>query len=156
MPLIVGNLLTNPAANSFISLDDAVAYLTDEGSGAVPDTPLGLWLTAAESDKESSLVRASRWMAGALKWCASDISDADMVRVGHVAARLAVSALTVDLYEATQPGRQVKRAKAGSAEVEFADAGSAQAAGRFWPWLFPMLRGLVCDPSSRGIAFMVI
>ena len=152
MPLIVGNLLTDPAANSFISLADATAYLTAE-TGLLAVTE---WLAAPLADQEASLVRASRWMAGALKWCAPDLSADDVLRVGHVAARLAVTALTVDLYEATQPGRQVKRAKAGSSEVEFADAGTAQAAGRFWPWLYPMLRGLVCDPNSRGIGFMVI
>ena len=156
MPLVVGNLLQDPAANSFISLSDAVAYLTDEASGALPDAALGIWMTSAESDQESSLVRASRWMAGALFWCKRDLDAADFLRVGQIAARLAVSAITVDLYEAAQPASMKKRVKAGSVEVEYMDAQQAtQAAGRTWPWLMPMLRGLVCDPRIGFAAFVV-
>lgn len=156
MPLIVGNLLTNPEANSFVSLADAAAYLTDEVSGIAPDAALGVWIAATESDRESSLVRASRWMAGALYWCKRDLDVSDMLRVGRVAARLSVSALSVDLYEAVQPGAMKKRVKAGSVEVEYMDAQQmTQAAGRYWPWLLPMLRGLVCDPRLGFAAFVV-
>ena len=63
MALIVGNLLTDPAANSFISLLDAEAYLADEGAGADLTTPLGRWFVLDPAEKESSLVRASRWLA---------------------------------------------------------------------------------------------
>lgn len=156
MALTVGNLLTDPAANSFISLSDAIRYLADEASGAMPDAALGQWMAALESDQESSLVRASRWMAGALMWCKRDLTDDDNLRVGRAAARLAVSALTVDLYEAAVPGTMKKRVKAGSVEVEYTDPQQlAQAAGRVWPWLMPMLRGLVCDPRLGFAAFVV-
>jgi len=152
MPLIVGNLLTDPAANSFISLVDAVDYLADEASGALPPSGLDEWLTAAESDKESSLVRASRWLAVSMPWCCKTLSDGDLIRVGHVAARLAVQALTTDLWAAPATGKDAKRYKAGSVEVEYhspTTVRGAQAGGRRFPWVYPMLKGLLCGTGGQ-------
>ena len=151
MALIVGNLLTDPAANSFISVADAVAYLTDEASGQLPPAPVGQWLTAAESDQESSLVRASRWLAVGPTWRCNALSDADLVRVGHVAARLAVIALSTDLWAVEDQAPTAKRYKADTVEVEYFEAKpkGLRAGGKGFPWIYPMLRGLLCGGGSQ-------
>ena len=152
MALIVGNLLTDPAANSFISLSDAVEYLTDEAGGASADTAIGAWLVAGDDAKKSSLVKASRWMAVSLSWCHTSLSDDDMLRVGRVAARLAVQSLTVDLWASEDIGKAAKRYKAGSVEIEYHSATAArgaQAGGKRFPWAYPMLKGLLCGTGSQ-------
>lgn len=149
MPVIVGNLLTDPSAQSFISLADAVAYIGAEG-----DAP---WLGLEEAVQEAGLIRASRWMAGTLNWCKTDLSEVELARVGQVAARLAVNGMATDFYAAADARGPIKRVKAGSAEVEWAGAGmeAYQAGGKYWPWLSSMLKGLLCAPRS-GIGVMVI
>ena len=152
MPLVVGNLLADPAANSFISLTDATAYLQDEASGALPPSGLGNWMTAPESDQESSLVRASRWMAVSVQWCCNVLSAADLVRVGHVTARLAVVALDADLWAAQDLSPAAKRYKADTVEIEYFDASAVKglkAGGKAFPWIYPMLRGLACGGGSQ-------
>lgn len=146
MPLTVGNLLDNPAANSFISLSDATEYLTDEGAGYREGTALGDWFATGSDVQESALVRASRWMATNLPWCSAELEDDDLVRVGRVAARLSVDALTTDLWSAETLGKDAKRYKAGSVEVEYhspAAAHGARAGGKRFPWVYPMLKGLL-------------
>ncbi|SEU03186.1 DnaT-like ssDNA-binding protein [Paracoccus homiensis] len=142
MPLIVGNLLTDPAANSFISLADADAYL-----GAEANAP---WSAAAPQAKEAALINASRWLSASLVWCDTALSDADLARVGHVSARLAVEALTVDLW-ASEAVKDAKRYKAGSVEVEYQDTSrrGGAAGGKRFPWMFPMLRGLLCGTGVQ-------
>ena len=146
MALIVGNLLTDPAANSFISLADADTYL---GAGAN-----SAWAAADVASKEAALVNASRWMAVSLAWCDNALADADLARVGHAAARMAVEALTVDLWASDAVGKQAKRYKAGSVEVEYAASSvRAMAGGKRFPWLHPMLRGLLCGTGvQRDVA----
>lgn len=150
MALVVGNLLTDPEATSFISLADALAYLTAEGADAGENTPLGKWFASGTPDQEATLVRASRWLAVSLSWCDTALSDDDLVRVGHVAARLAVQALTVDLW-ASEGAKDAKRYKAGSVEVEYQDGRSsgAKAGGKKFPWVYPMLRGLLCGGGAQ-------
>ena len=154
MALIVGNLLTEPAATSFISLADAEAYLTQEAAGQADTTPVGRWFVASSSTKEAMLVRASRWLAVSLPWAAVPLTDADLARVGAVAARLAVDALEGDLWASEAIGKQAKRYKAGSVEIEYADTGrvsGANAGGKRFPWVYPMLRGLLSDASQRKV-----
>lgn len=149
MAVNVGNLLTDPLAQSFISLADAISYIGAEG-----ESP---WLNLDEPLQEASLIRVSRWMAGSLDWCKRDLDAADLVRVGLVAARLAVSAMAMDLYASADVRGPLKRAKAGSTEVEWAGTGmeAYQAGGQYWPWLTTMLKGLLCAPRS-GIGILVI
>lgn len=148
MALIVGNLLTDPDAQSFIGLVDAVAYLSVEGQSA--------WLEYGAAEQEASLVSASRWMAGALPWCAT-LTDADLIRVGRVAARLATVIPAGGLYASADARGNLKRVKAGSAELEWSgtDMSAYQAGGRYWPWLATTLKGLICQPSS-GIGIWAI
>ena len=149
MALIVGNLLTDTAANSFISLSDADAYLADEGAGADLSTPLGRWFVLDVGEKESSLVRASRWLAASYRFIPLDA--ASLVRVGHVAARLAVESTGTSLFTGVNVTGQKKRVKAGSVEVEYQDGSmTAHAAGLYWPWLDDMLYGLIRTSLSYG------
>ena len=146
MALIVGNLLTDPAAQSFISLADANDYLTPEG---IPD-----WDSATDAQKEASLVRASRWMAVTLPWCSPNLTAGQLVTVGLAAARLASDTIGVFLMTADQPGQEVKREKVGPIEVEYRDLAGASsridgAGGRYWPWLLNMLDGIVCQSPAR-------
>lgn len=146
MPLIVGNLLADPSANSFISLADADAYLAVEGNAQ--------WAAASVEAKEAALVNASRWLAVSLTWCSPNLSDADLVRVGRAAARLAVEALTVDLWSGEVIGKTAKRYKAGSVEVEYQDTKTirgAQAGGKSFPWVYPMLSGLLCGGGTKWL-----
>lgn len=145
MAITTGNLLTDPDAQSFISVADADAYLMPEQRIA--------WDLATNTAREAALVTASRWLASTMAWrsdlLAYAMPAADLVRIGQVTARLAVEALSTDLYAATVTGKTIKRAKAGSAEVEYADdAHRAQAAGRLWPWLLPMLGGLIGNSGA--------
>ena len=149
MALIVGNLLTDPAANSFISLLDAEAYLADEGAGADLTTPLGRWFVLGASEKESSLVRASRWLAATYRFIPLDA--AGLTRVGHVAARLAAESTGTSMFTGVNVTGQKKRVKAGSVEVEYRDGVmTAHAAGMYWPWLDGMLYGLIRTSLSYG------
>ena len=144
MALIVGNLLTDPAATSFISTADALAYLMAEGNAN--------WITEDEARQEATLIAASRWMAVSLPWCRDDLTAAELARVGYVAARLAVQALTVDLWAAPDVGKDAKRYKAGSVEVEYHSATAArgaQAGGTRFPWAYPMLKGLLCGTGGQ-------
>lgn len=141
MAITVGNLLTDPAAQSFISLDAADDYLAPEKRE--------VWDMAADMDQEAALVQASRWLAASMQWQPSMLAArADLTRVGQVAARLAVEALTVDLYAATETTSQIQSERVGSVGVTYFAPGRAQAAGRVWPWLLPMLSGLVNNGSA--------
>lgn len=153
MPLLVGNLLIDPGVNSFISDADAVAYLAVEA--APPTSAVGRWLALEQSAREGSLVRASRWMADVLNWRFRNLSDAEMLRVAHVAARMAASSVTLDLYSSQKEGK-FKRVKADTVEVEYRDGTlTAQAAGFSWPWLLPALDGLLRE-RRLGIGAIVV
>lgn len=149
MPLIVGNLLTDPDAQSFISLADATAYLAVEGAGAGPETPLGQWLTAGDDVREATLSRASRWLT-TLSWCSDDLSDADLVRVGRVAARLAVETTGREMFAGQDVSQIVTQERVDVISVSYAAPGSlkADAAGLSLPWLPGALRGLLCTGSG--------
>lgn len=154
MTLIVGNLLVDVTKNSFISLEEARLYLADE---AIAGNSAAVWLAAEESAQEASLVRASRWLASAFVWYVRYLEPNDLSRVARAATRLAVEALTVDLYEATQPGQVIQQAKAGEVSITYdtSNWSSAQGAGRVWPWLLPYLTGLVCTPGFGAGAMVV-
>ena len=142
MALIVGNLLTDPAAQSFISLIDADDYLAPEQNTA--------WDVARNDQREAALVRASRWLVGAYRFL--PLTDAGLVQIGRVAARLAAETLVLEsdtkstvrpLFAGTETGKVVKSATAGSVSVTYQDGIRADAAGMAWPWLKPMLAGLI-------------
>ena len=143
MSVSVGNLLRDPEAQSFISLADADAYLAPEARTA--------WTGATDAAREAALVSASRWLAGAFGWRRHDLGDDDLRLVGFAAARLAVDALTLDLHASEDMAGAVKRERVGPVEVEYRDRMSAQAAGRRWPWLVPMLGGLVQGGAMRTV-----
>lgn len=146
MPLIVGNLLTDPTAQSFISVEDADAYLAPERIEA--------WDTATVAAREAALARASRWLAATFRF--GPLDAAGLVRVGHTVARLAAETLDRDLFAGVSTTTQKKRVKAGSVEVEYHTATmTAQAAGIYWPWLLPMLRGLIVTGDNYGWAIVV-
>lgn len=141
MAITVGNLLSDPAAQSFISVVDADNYLA-------PEQRFG-WDTADNAAREAGLVQASRWLAASMQWQPSMLAvSTDLTRVGQVAARLAVEALTNDLYAATDTTAQVQSERVGSVGVTYFAPNRAQAAGRIWPWLLPMLSGLVSNGSA--------
>lgn len=142
MALIVGNLLTDPAAQSFISLADADDYLAPEQNTA--------WDIARNDQREAALVRASRWLVGAYRFLPLD--DAGLIQIGRVVARLAAETMTLQgdadttvrpLFAGTDTGKVVKSATAGSVSVTYQDGIRADAAGMAWPWLKPMLAGLI-------------
>ena len=145
MALIVGNLLTDPSAQSFISLDDADVYLGIENIEA--------WQLAVTSAKEAALVRASRWLVATFRFGALD--DVGLARVGRVAARLAAESLTVPLFAGTDTTALVTSVKVGPISESYAGPMKADAAGMSWPWLRPMLSGLITTPEGRGWALVV-
>lgn len=152
MPLTVGNLLDDPAANSFISLAEAIGYLDDEGAGYGEGSAIGNWFASSGDVQERTLVQASRWMASGLPWCSAELEDDELVRVGQVAARMAVEALATDLWASEVVGKDAKRYKAGSVEVEYhspAAARGARAGGKRFPWAYPMLKGLLCGLNGQ-------
>lgn len=142
MAITVGNLLTDPAAQSFISLVDADDYLAPEQNTA--------WDIARNDQREAALVRASRWLVGAYRFLPLD--DTGLVQIGRVAARLAAETMTLHgdsdttvrpLFAGTDTGKVVKSATAGSVAVTYQDGIRADAAGMAWPWLKPMLSRLI-------------
>ena len=142
MALIVGNLLTDPAAQSFISLVDADDYLAPEQNTA--------WDVARNDQREAALVRASRWLVGAYRFLPLD--DTGLVKICRVAARLAAESMTLQgdtqtgvrpLFAGTDTGAVVQSERVGPVSVTYATGVKADAAGMAWPWLKPMLAGLI-------------
>ena len=142
MALIVGNLLTDPAAQSFISLLDADNYIGVEQNRA--------WDVARNDQREAALVRASRWLVGAYRFLPLD--DAGLVQIGRVAARLAAESMDRPLFAGTDTRKAVQSMSAGSVSITYANAMRADAAGMAWPWLKPMLAGLI---QSGATTFVV-
>lgn len=137
MALVVGDLLSDSEAQSFISLDDADAYLAPE--------MLPAWEQADTNKREAALVAASRWLAYSQPWAVTALSQDDLTRVGHAAARLAVEAISRDLLAPTDPAAAVKSERVGSIAVEYRDSGNLSLQ---WPWLRPMLLGLLGGGST--------
>ena len=126
--MIVGNLVTDPAAQLFVSLADADAYLAPERHEA--------WMAASAEDREAALVRASRYIAVTYRLRA----DADMGVIGMATARLAASSARLDLFKPHDPAKAIKSAGAGDATVTFRDLPGGDNRLRF-PWLDDMLSG---------------
>ena len=141
MALIVGNLLTDPAAQSFISLADADDYLGIEQNNA--------WNLARSDQQEAALVRASRWLVGAYRFLPLD--TAGLVQIGRVAARLAAESMDKPLFAGTDTRKAVQSLSAGSVSITYAGAMRADAAGMAWPWLKPMLAGLVQSGATTFV-----
>lgn len=138
MALTVGNLLTDAAAQSFISLADAEAYLA-------PEMPTA-WGSMTAGEKEAALVRASRWLAATYRFRA--LTDDDVTRVGLVAARIAAEAGNEPLFKGTETASVVESEKVGPLAVSYKTGLRADAAGVAWPWLRPMLFGLTLSSST--------
>lgn len=151
MAITVGNLLTDPAAQSFISLQEADDYLAPEQNTA--------WDIARNDQREAALVRASRWLVGAYRFLPLD--DAGLMQMGRVAARLAAETLVLQgdtdtgvrpLFAGTDTGAVVASERVGPVAVTYATGVRADAAGMAWPWLKPMLSGLI---QSGATSFLV-
>lgn len=138
--MIVGDLTRDAAAQSFISLANADAYLAPEGRAD--------WLAAGDDARSAALVRASRWLAARYRF--GPLTPAGLTRLGHVAARIAAETLDTPIFAGTDTARAIKTAKAGSASITYQDGLSADAAGLAWPWLAPMLDGLIRRGSGIG------
>lgn len=147
MAITVGNLLTDPAAQSFISLQEADDYLAPEQNTA--------WDIARNDQREAALVRASRWLVGAYRFLPLD--DAGLMQMGRVAARLAAETLVLQgdtdtgvrpLFAGTDTGAVVQSERVGPVAVTYATGIKADAAGMAWPWLKPMLAGLIWSGNT--------
>lgn len=141
MALIVGNLLADPAAQSFISLIDADDYIGVEQNNA--------WNLARSDQQEAALVRASRWLVGAYRFL--PLNDAGLVQIGRVAARLAAESMDKPLFAGADTGAVVQSERVGPVSVTYATGIKADAAGMAWPWLKPMLAGLIHSGSTTWL-----
>lgn len=137
MSLVVGDLLSDPEAQSFISLEDADAYLAPE--------MLSAWEEADMNRRGAALIAASRWLAYSLPWAVTELDQENLARVGRAAARLAVEAMSRDLLAPNDPAAAVKSERVGSIAVEYRDSRSLSLE---WPWLRPMLSGLLGGGST--------
>lgn len=156
MALIVGNLFTDPEADSFISLDAAKAYLKKE-SWSDSTGPVQQWLDLDTSNQEALLVSASRWLMTTFNWCKFDYSAAELRQIGFIAARMAVAAKDIDLYAVVDFTKRKQSVKAGSASVTYANASqyAEHVSGLHWPWLMPMLKPFICNPRL-GLGVFVV
>ena len=130
MALVVGDLLSDANAQSFVSAEDADAYLGPEANAA--------WDGATAEQREAALVVASRWLLASIPWAVDELDEDELAQVGRVAARVAVEALGRDLMAVTDSQSQVKRETVGPITVEYRDTRG----GLVFPWLRPMLRGI--------------
>lgn len=150
MGVVVGNLLTDPSAQSFINVADALAYLEPEAAVAAPETAMARWIAADEAVQEASLVRASRWLAGAFDWHVLD--TASVTRVGHVAARLAAESFGRETFAGVDAAGVVASETVGPISVTYRAGVSADAGGLAFDWLRPMLRGLIQSGNTTWLA----
>lgn len=142
MAIIVGNLLSDPNAQSFISLSDAMDYMEPERNP--------MWDAATVNKKEAALVCASRWLAMNYTW-KSPLTPAELVRIGRIATRIAADTIDIVIMKAEDvSGDVVKSERFGDVSFTYQDrAPDAHAAGMRWPWLGNALKGLTYD-SGRG------
>lgn len=137
MAIVVGDLLSDTDVQSFISVADADAYLAPEARAA--------WEGATAAQKEAALVVASRWLAFTFVWDVTELDADELVQVGRVAARVAVEALSRDLMAPYDPATAVKSERVGPISIVYRDIRSASLV---WPWLVPMLTGLVAPAGA--------
>lgn len=145
MPLNVGNLQADPEAQSFISVEDADAYLLPEGNA--------IWADLTPDQKSAALVRASRWLAGAFRFY--PLSEVDLIRVGHAAARVASVTFSVGVFDPVDTSQIVVREKVGPIDVTYASGMATDIGSLRLPWLQTMLWGLIL-PEHTSIGIMVI
>lgn len=162
-------------ADSFASVAEADAYCVLRG--------LADWALLTTAAKEAALVNATEYLSDAFDWVGERTTDTQALAWPRVAAYSGqrvpaevpnkVKAATIrvanlvgtagtSLFASVAAGDTLRRVKAGSVEVEFADA-SAQiaAAGRdALPWLVDMLAGLITSapdaPNGNGMSFAPI
>lgn len=150
MALVVGNVVTDPSAQSFISVADADAYLAPEGIAA--------WASMTEQQKEGALTRASRWIAYSFHWCnPAAWGEKELTLLGLASARLAAETATMNLWKGSSDRGPLSMAKADTVQVQWRGLERTDAAtgGLYWPWLKTMLEDLICDPRD-GIGVMVV
>lgn len=149
MTVIVGNLMTDATAQSFISLADALAYLEPEAAVASAGSPLEQFMAADSAKQEGALVRASRWLAGAFQW--HPMTDASLIRVGEVAARLAAESYGRETFAGIDAAGVIQSETVGPISVTYRDGVRADAAGLAFDWLRPMLRGLIASGGTKWL-----
>lgn len=162
-------------AESFASVAEADAYCTLRG--------LADWAALTTGAKEAALVNATEYLSDAFDWVGERLTDEQALawprtasysgqrapagvpnKVKAAAIRVANLAGTAGatLFASVAAGDALRRVKAGSVEVEFADAAAQIAAsGRdAMPWLVDMLAGLITAapdaPSGNGMSFVSI
>jgi len=134
--------LSGNSYKSYASVAEADQYLAADAGQAVA------WAARDDDAKARALISATRYMAG-LAWINQDIPayDAPGDAVRDVCAILAaLVAEDPDLLDGASPASNVKRVKAGSAEVEFLGPTGAR---RIPDRLARMLEGLL-DTSTRS------
>lgn len=143
MVLRIGNLLTDPAAQSFISLVAADLYLEAEQDTA--------WLEADEEQKEGALARASRYLAFNFRWN-TPLTAAELVHVGRVAAKLASVTRDRNIFAGTESSSVVvsESVRVGpvSESKNYGGRRATDIGGLDLPWLRPMLAGLIKSGSA--------
>lgn len=150
MAIVVGNVVTDPTAQSFISVADANAYLAPEGIAA--------WESLTTQQREGALVKSSRWIAYSYTWCnAAGWGPKELELLGIAAARLAAETAKLNLWKSSDERGPLSMAKAGTVQVQWRglDKTTASAGGKWWPWLETLLEDLICDPRD-GIGVMVV
>ncbi|WP_103171597.1 hypothetical protein [Paracoccus sp. SY] len=149
MAVKVGNVAADPLSNSFISLADAIAYLEPEAAVAGTGSPLEQFMAADTAKQEGALVRASRWLAGAFEW--HPMTEASLIRLGHVAARLAAEGFGRETFAGVDAAGVIQSETVGPISVTYRDGVRADAGGLAFDWLRPMLRGLIASGNTAWL-----
>lgn len=147
MALILESGTGSATANAFVNVAAADAYHSEMGHAD--------WAAADTADKEAAIIRATAVLSSAyawkgtrrngrdqaLSWPRYDVADAEGWPVPYdaVPREIADATCIVALQELTEPGSmspvvveadRAKRLKAGSVEIEYANAASFPAASR--------------------------
>lgn len=146
--VVVGDLLSDPTAQSFISLADADAYIGIEQHAK--------WDLARPDQKTASLVRASRWLSLQYNWYPLDARS--LPRVGIIAARIAAETVDVHIFTGDNVSEAVQSERFGEVSFTYRTDLVADAAGLSWSWLNNALHGLVAPFGEirNGLGVLVV
>jgi hypothetical protein len=131
---------------AFISVEDADAYLAADISRALA------WAGLDDDAKGRALVSATRMLL-AMPWCAEvpDPAEAQPEPLPSVTAMLAADlAASPDLFADASGNSNIKRAKAGSAEVEFFSPVDGGPPLPLALWNILLSAGLMCPNGNGG------
>jgi hypothetical protein len=158
-------------ANSYASVADADTYATDRANAA--------WLAADNADKQAALIRATasldasygqrftgwrvKGRGQALAWPRYEAYDHEdeLIPSNSVPPEIVRATIELAFRELTTPGStspdlerggQIKRVKAGSVEVEYADSASAETT---YTIVQGILGTLLSSPSSSLVGYAV-